>query len=128
MAAPTPACDLAGKKCKPCEGGVPPLDQGKIKELLATLPGWEFVNGEIAKTYHFKNYYQTMAFVNALAYMAQSWPESIEGHWANVRHAVRNGIHPDVLDRAEEAILRYAESDTPRQMINLLRFKLSEDA
>jgi len=63
-------CDLAKGKCKPCEGGVPPLTEAEIKTHLAQLSGWEYVGGEIAKTYAFKNYYETMAFVNAAAWIS----------------------------------------------------------
>jgi 4a-hydroxytetrahydrobiopterin dehydratase len=63
-------CDLTSRKCKPCEGGVAPLTRGEIDNLLGQLSGWEYVNGVIAKTYAFKNYYQTMAFVNATAWIS----------------------------------------------------------
>lgn len=63
-------CDLTAKHCKPCEGGVPPLGETEIGELLKTLDGWEFANGEIRKTYSFKNYHETMAFVNASAWIS----------------------------------------------------------
>jgi 4a-hydroxytetrahydrobiopterin dehydratase len=62
--------DLAVKKCKPCEGGVAPLRQEEITRLLGQLDGWDYVNGRIAKTYSFKNYHQTMAFVNAAAWIS----------------------------------------------------------
>lgn len=62
--------DLAHKKCKPCEGGVAPLKPQEIDNLLKQLDGWEYANGVIAKTYNFKNYYQTMAFVNATAWIS----------------------------------------------------------
>jgi len=64
------AIDLAKSKCKPCEGGVSPLNVTEIATLLKQLHGWEHVNGVIAKTYDFKNYYQTMAFVNATAWIS----------------------------------------------------------
>jgi 4a-hydroxytetrahydrobiopterin dehydratase len=66
----TTVCDLTNKSCKPCEGGVPPLAADEVERLLKTLEGWELVNGEIAKTYRFKNYYETMAFVNAAAWVS----------------------------------------------------------
>ncbi len=62
--------DLARKKCKPCEGGVAPLGAQEIDNLLKQLNGWEYANGVIAKTYTFKNYYQTIAFVNAAAWIS----------------------------------------------------------
>src|SRR5688572_9713107 len=64
------APDLASKTCKPCEGGVSPLASHEIDQLLAQLAGWEFRSGVITKTYEFKNYYQTMAFVNAAAWIS----------------------------------------------------------
>lgn len=63
---------LSAETCKPCEGGVPPLDRRQVEQLLPPLPGWEHVGNEIAKTYHFKNYYETMAFINATAWISHS--------------------------------------------------------
>jgi 4a-hydroxytetrahydrobiopterin dehydratase len=63
-------CDLAKGKCKPCEGGVPPLTDDEAAQLLATLAGWERKDNLISKTYKFKNYYETMAFVNATAWIS----------------------------------------------------------
>ena len=64
------AADLAQKKCKPCEGGVSPLQPREIEQLLAQLKGWQFKDGVITRTFEFTNYYQTMAFVNAAAWIA----------------------------------------------------------
>ena len=64
------ACDLGAKTCKPCEGGVPPLEQAEINRLLQELEGWEQAGKEITKVYQFKNYYETMAFVNATAWIS----------------------------------------------------------
>jgi 4a-hydroxytetrahydrobiopterin dehydratase len=66
MAAP----DLAGKSCKPCEGGVSPLTAQEAAQLLKHLAGWELHGRAISKTFEFKNYYQTMAFVNAMAWIS----------------------------------------------------------
>ena len=64
------AIDLAKSRCKPCEGGVSPLTSDEIAKLLKQLKGWEHINGEIAKRFEFKNYYQAMAFVNAAAWIS----------------------------------------------------------
>lgn len=64
------ACDLTSKKCKPCEGGTPPLSQTEANTLLKELDGWVLYDRIIGKTYDFKNYYQTMAFVNAVAWLS----------------------------------------------------------
>jgi len=62
-------CDLTNKNCKPCEGGVPALTQDEAKNLLKQLDNWELNNNVISKNFTFKNYYQVMAFVNAVAWM-----------------------------------------------------------
>ena len=61
---------LAQKRCVPCEKGTPPLGDEQVRALLAEIPGWERRGGEIAKTFSFKNYYETMAFVNAAAWVS----------------------------------------------------------
>ena len=62
-------CDLTNKNCKPCEGGVPALTQDEARNLLKQLDAWELKDNVISKNFTFKNYYQVMAFVNAVAWM-----------------------------------------------------------
>lgn len=62
--------DLARKKCKPCEGGVSPLKADEIAMLLKRLDGWTCSGGVLTKTYAFRNYHETMAFVNATAWIS----------------------------------------------------------
>lgn len=47
-----------------------PLALAEIERLLAQLDQWESSGSEIARTFHFKNYYQTIAFVNASAWIS----------------------------------------------------------
>lgn len=64
-------CDIAaGRRCEPCEGGTPPTTEAQARKELETLPGWALNENGIEKIFQFKNYYQTMAFVNALAWVA----------------------------------------------------------
>jgi 4a-hydroxytetrahydrobiopterin dehydratase len=62
--------DLTSRKCKPCEGGVEPLKPHEVENLRKELNGWKLENGAVAKTYSFKNHYQVLAFVNALAWIS----------------------------------------------------------
>jgi len=62
--------NLASKRCKPCEGGVPPMTDDQVKEMLKFAPGWQHSGGAIERTFFFKNYYETVAFVNAVAWIA----------------------------------------------------------
>ncbi|MDD4928077.1 MAG: 4a-hydroxytetrahydrobiopterin dehydratase [Gallionella sp.] len=45
------------------------LSRAKIDKLMENLQGWQHQDTLISKTYPFKNYYQTIAFVNAVAWM-----------------------------------------------------------
>jgi len=65
-----PAIDLVKKKCKPCEGGVAPLGTQEAAALLARLDGWSLEGKRIGKTFSFKNYWHTVAFVNATAWIS----------------------------------------------------------
>ena len=62
--------ELARKKCKPCEGGVAPLTEAQVKPMLKGLSGWALEDGKLAKVFPFGDYYETMAFVNALAWIS----------------------------------------------------------
>jgi len=62
--------ELAKKKCKPCEGGVAPYTDAQVRDMLRQLKGWVVEDARLAKVYPFANYYQTMAFVNALAWIS----------------------------------------------------------
>ncbi len=72
--------ELARKRCKPCEGGVVPLTPRQVAPLLKGLDGWALDGKMIARTYGFKNYYETMAFVNAAA-----WISNREDHHPDMR-------------------------------------------
>jgi 4a-hydroxytetrahydrobiopterin dehydratase len=64
------ASDLATRKCKPCEGGVPPFNEQHANAMLAQLKGWTIQEAKLVKLYPFTDYHQTMAFVNALAWIS----------------------------------------------------------
>jgi len=66
----TIVCDLSKGRCKPCEGGVPPLADDEAATLLGQLDGWLRQGNLIGKTFRFKNYHETMAFVNATAWIS----------------------------------------------------------
>lgn len=81
---------LSEKKCLPCEGGVTPLGPEQAERLLRELDGWKLAGDSIQKTYRFKDYHQTIAFVNATA-----WVSHREGH------------HPDLEVGYERCSIRY---------------------
>ncbi len=61
--------DLKHQRCQPLEGH-PPMSSADIAGHLANAPDWALVDGAIEKTYTFADYHRTMAFVNALAWIA----------------------------------------------------------
>jgi len=62
--------DLIQRKCKPCEGGTTPHGEFEIRQAVGQLEGWAYQHGELVRTCTFKNYYETMAFVNAVAWLS----------------------------------------------------------
>jgi len=69
---------LADKRCKPCEGDVQPLSAEQSRELLDALHvDWKLSDDEleISRVFEFPAYGRTIAFTNAVAWIAIS-----EGH------------------------------------------------
>lgn len=62
--------DLVRKRCVPCEGGTAPYTEAEVKTMLGKVKGWIVEDGKLVKLYAFQNYYQTMAFVNAHAWLS----------------------------------------------------------
>lgn len=64
--------DLATQHCAPCTGATPRVAPAEVTRLLAGLPGYQLdaLGVRISKTYEFDDFYETMAFVNAVAYVA----------------------------------------------------------
>ncbi|MCK7594946.1 4a-hydroxytetrahydrobiopterin dehydratase [Pseudomarimonas salicorniae] len=63
---------LASSHCTPLKGSEHRLSDADLKSALAALPGWSLDDsGErIRREFAFDDYYRTLAFVNALAYIA----------------------------------------------------------
>jgi len=74
---------LIEKKCVPCEGGTPPLENEKIQEYLKQVEGWEVADNKlIKKTFKSKTFRESIDFVNQVAGLAEE-----ENH------------HPDIIIR-----------------------------
>lgn len=70
--------DLTKKRCKPCEGGVPPLTPEAVAELRHALHGDWVLSSDgkwLSRRFEFPGFGRTMSFVNAVAWIAES-----EGH------------------------------------------------
>ncbi len=78
---------LSNQKCKPCEGGVPPLGASAAGELLQALhPDWQKSDDGkwISRRFEFTQFTATMGFVNAVAWIAES-----EGHHPDMEVSYR---------------------------------------
>jgi len=75
--------DLASKKCVPCEGGVSPLDDSGINEMLQRVTGWNVEtttkdnksSRSLTKSFRFGDFREAMAFLREVEEIAES-----EGH------------------------------------------------
>jgi 4a-hydroxytetrahydrobiopterin dehydratase len=70
--------DFADRKCTPCEGGVAPLTVTQAGEALQALhQDWNLgADGKsISRTFDFPAFSRTIAFTNAVA-----WIATVEGH------------------------------------------------
>ena len=66
---------LSEKKCAPCEGGVKPLTPARVKILAKQLHrDWKIAKDSksLRRSLKFKDFYRTMSFVNAVAYVANT--------------------------------------------------------
>ena len=61
--------DLQLRHCQPLEGHAP-MDAAAIAEHLERVPGWALADGAIERAFTFPDFHATMAFVNALAWVA----------------------------------------------------------
>lgn len=84
---------LTQLKCAP-GSNAQALSDADIAHHLSTLSGWRRENHEIRKTYAFKNYYETLAFVNASA-----WVSHREDH------------HPDMSVHYNRCVVAYSTHD-----------------
>ncbi len=66
------------------------MTPAEVQSHLADAPGWALVDGAIQKRYAFPDFHRTMAFVNALAWVAHA-----EDH------------HPDLLVGYGSCTVRY---------------------
>jgi 4a-hydroxytetrahydrobiopterin dehydratase len=67
---------LAQRRCGP---GVAPVTDAQARDLLKQLEGWALEDGRLVKTYAFRDFHETMAFVNAHA-----WISHREDHHADL--------------------------------------------
>lgn len=61
--------NAADLRCQKCQPQVNALSAEEIVQRLQAIPEWRLQDGKIFREFSFKNYYATLAFVNAIAYV-----------------------------------------------------------
>ncbi|MGA8707275.1 MAG: 4a-hydroxytetrahydrobiopterin dehydratase [Steroidobacteraceae bacterium] len=64
---------LSGRRCRPCEGGVPALTPQEAQRSMQQLSSeWQLIESGKAlwREFSFRDFYRTMSFVNAVAHIA----------------------------------------------------------
>lgn len=79
---------------QPCIQGAERLSDAALDEGLQALQGWTLIDGRIEKTFRFADYHDTMAFVNAIAWIAH--------------HADH---HPDLSVHFNRCVVSYSTHD-----------------
>jgi 4a-hydroxytetrahydrobiopterin dehydratase len=67
--------ELKDRRCAPCEGGMRPFKPEEARQYLEQIDSeWRLGADEksLEREYRFKNFYHTMGFVNAIAYIANT--------------------------------------------------------
>ena len=65
--------NLADKQCVPCRGGVPPLAESRVRELLEELgDDWQLdSSGHLSREFRFENFVNALAFANRVGVIAE---------------------------------------------------------
>ncbi|MGY6519617.1 MAG: 4a-hydroxytetrahydrobiopterin dehydratase [Lysobacteraceae bacterium] len=90
------ATRLAAAHCQPRKGEADRLAADSARTHLQMIPDWELVEDgrAITRTYRFKDYHRTMAYVNALAFVAH-----------------REDHHPDLGVHYDRVVVRFSTHD-----------------
>jgi 4a-hydroxytetrahydrobiopterin dehydratase len=91
--------DLATMHCAPQHGVA--MTAAEIAQRLADVDGWLAVDGAIEKAFRFADYHETMAFVNALAWIAH-----------------REDHHPELLLGYNRCVVRWSTHSVGGVSIN----------
>ena len=86
---------LAEKSCKACHKGDTPLSRQQTEQLLQQTTDWTLDGDDqcIQRSFSFKNFYETIAFVNAVAWIANREDHHPDMHISYNRCIVRYSTH-----------------------------------
>lgn len=84
-----------------CAPGAPRLAPRDLRRHLSALPGWKHIGERIEKTFAFADYYATIAFVNAVAAIAN-----------------REDHHPDLSVHYNRCVVAWSTHDASGVTLN----------
>jgi 4a-hydroxytetrahydrobiopterin dehydratase len=84
--------NLLHQRCQALDGA-PPMGDAAIRNHLAQVSGWQLKDGAIEKTFSFRDYHETLGFVNALAWIANTEDHHPELRVTYDRCVVRFNTH-----------------------------------
>jgi 4a-hydroxytetrahydrobiopterin dehydratase len=90
--------ELSSLDCRP---GAALLSPAELKQRLSALPGWDHAEGQLRKGFGFADYYRTIGFVNALAWMAN-----------------RQDHHPDLSVHYNRVVVAWSTHDAGGVTLN----------
>jgi 4a-hydroxytetrahydrobiopterin dehydratase len=84
----TKAGELKEKHCKPCEGGVKPLERSEAERLLAETPEWKLVNGgkAVRREWVMKDFGAATEFLEHVAALAEAENHHPDFHLTGYRN------------------------------------------
>ncbi|MGL6069688.1 4a-hydroxytetrahydrobiopterin dehydratase [Craterilacuibacter sp.] len=84
-----------------CSADHPALHADALLIQLQTLPHWQLLDGVLVRSFAFADYYHTIAFVNALAFIAH-----------------RENHHPDLSVHFNRVVVRFSTHDAAGITLN----------
>ena len=98
-------CELATKKCRPCEGGVPPLSAAEITTLSKQVPDWRLTadGKRIRREWRVKDFLTAVEFFNRIAQVAEAEDHHPDLHLVGYRNVA--------IELATHAIGGLSEND-----------------
>ena len=88
------ATSLEALAAAPCVRNAVRLADDALDAALPALPGWSHVADRLAKTFRFASYHETIAFVNAIAWIAH-----------------RSDHHPDLSVHYNRCVVSWSTHD-----------------
>jgi 4a-hydroxytetrahydrobiopterin dehydratase len=82
------ACDLTGKKCRPCEGGIPPLSAAEVAEMQKHVPEWRVTadGPRIRREWRVKDFVTALDFFQRIGAIAEAEDHHPDLHLVGYRN------------------------------------------